>query len=490
MPKSFASSIVDAGLRDGTLTLVAGGLRREIPWPREPLTPPTLESRTALVSALREWVPTSAWRSKPRFRCSLPAQGIVVRTVQVPRAAGPELRRLLRLQVEAAFPMPPSDLAWGTVDPAGIPPSGPSAAKGPLQSFQVAAVRRSALQAISAAVTEAGWVPEFTLSTVVRDTALLAGFTGCRFDVGLRGTDVSHWENGRLVRLRSSTAGLSERASLAEFLTQAVRELPAGSRVSVGAALEASALAGLTSHLPDPGRIELRPAVSAEADAAPLATLGDAAPLLRLMLDEEDATPASGSRRRIPMAARPWLARAAALAATLLLLPYVEALIQRPRLQRQLVGLGKDLGRLAEIDRRLEFLQHIADNQPPYFDATYVVANAAPQGTRIDGFTMNRKGEVSLNGFVPQAQQVGEFRGRLLESRFFSAVVVEEQSTPQPGGRANFRISAQWKPAAEREALQLGPEPPPPPSTHGAAGTNAAASRSNSVTQPGTPARP
>jgi hypothetical protein len=490
MPTFFASSFVDAGLRDGVMTLVAGPMRREVPWPNDPLALPDAAERAALVAALKELAPTSPWRPKTLLRCSLPAHGVTVRSLRVPATSGAEFQRLLQLQVETSFPVPPEDLAWGVVEPASPGGASDTRSGGELRTVHVAAIRRGMVQPIASAVSEAGLIPTFTLSARVRHGADLVGFTGCRLDVGRRGTDMGRWEDGQLVRVRTLPAGIDNPAAAAEALAAAVKDLPAGMRISLAAELDPAGLETLAGRIPGRGRVEFRTMSPGSVDGAvPLAAwTGERLPL-RIAVDSDAGPTSAETKHRIPAEARPWLVRAAVLAGAILLFPWVEALIQRPRLQRQLTGLGKDLGRLPEIDRRLDFLQHIADSQPPYFDATYVISKSAPQGTKLDGFTMNRRGEVSLNGHVQQPPQVGEFRDRLMESRFFSSVVVEEQSMPQPGGgRANFRISAQWKPAPDREALQLGPEPPPPPTgTNAPSGTNGPAKPS--ATAPQNPSR-
>jgi hypothetical protein len=142
--------------------------------------------------------------------------------------------------------------------------------------------------------------------------------------------------------------------------------------------------------------------------------------------------------------------------------------------------LQKDYDRLGEIDRRLEFLQYIADNQPPYLDASFVIANAAPPGARIESLSLNRRGEISLSGFAQMPQQIVDFRTKLVESGFFSQVVVEEQSPVQPNQpRSLMRITAQWKGHAERQALMLGPTLPEKANTNSVASDKEAATNSS-----------
>jgi len=153
--------------------------------------------------------------------------------------------------------------------------------------------------------------------------------------------------------------------------------------------------------------------------------------------------------------AKMWATRAAVLLAVLLILPYAEALLLKPVLTRKLAALKADKGRLTIIDRELDFLQTLKQSQPPYLDAIYLMSKLAPQGSKIDSLTMNRRGEVSLRGSVRDAAQVTDFRTKLINSGFFANIAVEEQAPGQQ--KLNVRISAQWKPPEARAGLTNGP---------------------------------
>jgi hypothetical protein len=145
------------------------------------------------------------------------------------------------------------------------------------------------------------------------------------------------------------------------------------------------------------------------------------------------------------------------LFAALLLTPSVEALVFGPRLQRQLSHLKSGEPQLAVIDRELNFLRHLQENQGPFLDAVYLIANSAPMGCHIDSLSLNRRGEVSLTGYLQNLNQVGDFRMKLIDTGFFSSVVVEDQTPTPDRQRVNFRMTAQWKAASDREGLTIGP---------------------------------
>jgi Tfp pilus assembly protein PilN len=156
-------------------------------------------------------------------------------------------------------------------------------------------------------------------------------------------------------------------------------------------------------------------------------------------------------------APRKWAAAAVALALVCVAFPHLEAWLLKPRLTKKLAALEADKARLPMIDRELDFLQSLKQDQPPYLDALFILAKAAPQGSKIDSLTMNRRGEVSLRGSMRDSSQVTDFRSKLIASGFFSNVTVEEQSPTPDRQKVNLRISAVWKPVVERAQLAFGP---------------------------------
>jgi hypothetical protein len=136
----------------------------------------------------------------------------------------------------------------------------------------------------------------------------------------------------------------------------------------------------------------------------------------------------------------------------LLFLPYAEAILLKPRLSKKLATIKTYRESLPKIDRELGFLHYLETNQPPYLDALFVLANAAAPGTKFDAVSMNRRGDLTLRGMM-QTAQAAEFRSKLIDSGFFSSVVVEEQTPTPDRQRVVIRIAAQWKPPGARPSL-------------------------------------
>src|SRR5206468_2072812 len=91
-------------------------------------------------------------------------------------------------------------------------------------------------------------------------------------------------------------------------------------------------------------------------------------------------------------------------------------------------------------------------------DSLFVMANAAPPGSRIETLSMNRRGDVALRASMRDSQQVGDFRSKLIESGSFSTVVVDEQTPTPDKQKVLVRITGQWKPSTGRKSSAS--EPP------------------------------
>ena len=534
--QTFAGPTLWAELADGALQVAGPTGERTIPLRRRADGRLDSVSRQQLITSLRELAHRAPWQSRGTLWCALPARGVSLRRFSIPPTAPESLRRVLSLQVEARFPLPPEARAWGAVTPHG------DAARSidGLEEVCVAAVRSDAIAELSDTFLEAGFTPAFTLASLVRTP----GFPpqpsrAVALHVGETSSEWTAWDGPFPSLTRSVSCGeASMLTALARAwntsAAEAADRLRSGTASSDPAVLQALApFHASLQALPaatGPGTPELwtvtgsaswigvlsqllpqlRPGATLVASTiSPSASGGAAIQGLRRLASETGGQSSSASvpvRVQLPDAKAPlslhglpaipwpWVARAAALGLALLLFPYAEAVLGRPLLQRRLNALQKDRTRLAEIDRRLDFVDYLAGSQPPYIEALYVIGNAAPQGAKLDSVTMNRRGEVALVGYTPMPQQAVEFRTRLVDSKYFSSVVLEEQAPVQGGPqRVNLRITAQWKGPAEREALGLGPVLPDPAKTNApsGSGTNSAAGSAGRANAPsGTPATP
>jgi hypothetical protein len=195
---------------------------------------------------------------------------------------------------------------------------------------------------------------------------------------------------------------------------------------------------------------------SAAVDGMKKAAAGNDGPAL--LLFQTSAKPARIGNFNFSQPVPKQLAIAVAvLLAVLLALPFAEALLLKGHLAKQVAAFKSGQGNLSAIDQDYGFLRFLKQNGPPYLDALYLFAKAAPPGARIESVSMNRRGDISLRGSMQNGQLVTDFRAKLIDSGFFDRVTVEEQVPTPDRQKVNVRITAQWKPVDKRLGLAIGP---------------------------------
>ena len=428
------------GLREG------GGL--ELPLQRAPDGRLTDACRKDLIPALQSFLGHRKWRMPVRAVCGVSGHGVSLRKIPLPSAPGGDLEGVVRLQIEKEFPLPPDELAWGWLAVSG--PAGPRAAV-------VVAVRKQVIEDYAAVLAEAGAHPEFTLSAFARELLCPSpGEPHGWLEVGRNGAELAWFENGvaagvKILRPNGDLAGV------------VLKHAPPG-------VLYVSGPAAILPEFWEPlnTRLKCHRLDFPGGEGVSAATLGlkksvsENVPLPRLRVKPPPGRTAFGISR-VDLARienRRWLARAAALLALLVILPYAEAVLLKPLLAWKLAAVKSQQQQFASVvGPELHFLQSLKQGQPPYLDAMYLFSKAASPGVHFDSLSLNQHGDITLKASMPGAQQVMDFRARLIASGFFSSITVEEQ-TPVPNQpKVNVRMTAQWKPAAARAGLQIAPAP-------------------------------
>jgi hypothetical protein len=278
-------------------------------------------------------------------------------------------------------------------------------------------------------------------------------------EVGASQSELTLFQNAvpsssRLIFCGSQDAPGGAHAAL-ETLAQNLRAHPAATKVFVsgdGVSQDfAARLAKSVGQGCECERVEVAPAAGGSAALAGLALLASQPAMPALVIR---MSPASGTTANSPaLDWKKWGVRLGLLLFAALALPYGEALLLRPHLERKVVAFQQDVERLKVMDRELEFLRNLKQNQPPYLDLLYVFSKAVPPGTRFDSLSLNSHGEVALRTTFRDGEQVADFRDKLVASGFFTNVVVEEQAPTPDHQRVNVRLSAREKPTAQLQAL-------------------------------------
>jgi hypothetical protein len=432
----------------------------ELPLERLPdgrLTAPCRE-KTAL--ALKKFLQAKSWQPRAGAFCAIGARGVSLRQLSIPAGAKEEFHQRLLLQIEGEFPLPPDELAWGWQPLGETKPSNGAIAK---QDLLVAAVKKEMVADYQELLAACGTNPVFTLAALARNRLCPQPPETCAMlDIGNSQSELTCFDKGipsvsRIIFWGSdviSGAADAGPAALAQILKSSL----AGTKIFVsGDKVSDEFTARLAKTLGDGWQCERLEVAGGEGRSAAIAGLQkfaeqDSSPPLVIRIKQS-----SGASTLAKADVKKWATRAVLLAAVALLLPFAEALLLKPHLEKKVSTFKAAAARLTVIDRELDFLQYLKQIQPPYLDALYVFSKSAPSGSRFDTLSMNSHGAVSLRGSFRDGQQVADFRSKLIASGFFANVTVEEQTPTPDRQKVNVRISAQEKPAAQLQSLVIGP---------------------------------
>lgn len=443
-------------ISQSSLRVLHGAAGLELPLERLPSGKLTPACREQLISGLKAFLKRPAWQPRLRAWCALGARGVLLRRLTIPPAGKNEFQQLLRLQIESEFPLAPDELAWGYLRLDGTERSGTDGR----QELIVAAVKKEVVVEYSELLAECGVSPIFTLAALARNCLCPSPPAAYAvLEIGREQSELLTFDHGVPVALRILPWGEENLAAM-DFLTTAIKNNWSGQKLYLigNSARQKELTARLAKDFADGAACELVSFASGEGQSAAILGLKNAVEtdagrrLLVLQIKE-----AKGGMILAEPVLRKWAALAGLLLFGCLLFPYAEALLLKSHLSKKLVAARASRGTLATIDRELSFLQYLKQNQSPYLDAMYLMANAAPGGIRIDSLSMDRRGEISLRGNLRDLQQVVQFRSKLIESGFFSNVTVEEQTPTPDRQKVIVRLTAQWKPASARESLKIGP---------------------------------
>jgi Tfp pilus assembly PilM family ATPase len=458
-----------------------------------------------LTSTLRVFLKKHLWRTGLRAICAIGARGVSLRRLTLPgNPSDDELERLLPLQIEREFPLPPEELAWGY-------------ARSGKQSSDVliAAVKRDVIEQYDEILRGSGLTATFTLAAAARGSLCSpSSEIYSILDIGRGHSELISFRNGlpEAVRVfawggenvtraiarrfgtshaeaeKSKIGGAPPAASngepqpclqtvIDEEIDQLAKSLPANAvghklYLTGGGARLAQVAPRITTAIGNGATCERIDPLHAEGGSAAILALsrfGDKSAassqlVLRPGLAREQ-------KKAAPPSTLKWAAAAVLLLFACVALRYTPAWVNKPRLVRQLAQVKAYRESLPRIERELSFFEFLRTNQPAYLEPLFALANSAPSGTRIESITMSKRGDLSLRASMKDPQQVVQLRSKLIESGLFSSVVVEEQTPSSDRQKLSVRMSGQWKVTGKA------PEPPASAATNRArstpAGTNA-----------------
>ena len=191
-------------IRQSSLKALRGEAGLELPLERAPSGGLTKACREKLIVSLRGFLKKDVWQARLRAYCAIGARGVSLRRLTLPAATKEDLKRLLALQIESEFPLPPDALAWGyrQIGSPGIPIGQSADSSGAKQELLVVAVKKEVIEEYSGILAECGVMPVFTVAALVRRHAWQHPPQTCALlDVGRNYAELHHlFENGDAAR--------------------------------------------------------------------------------------------------------------------------------------------------------------------------------------------------------------------------------------------------------------------------------------------------
>lgn len=444
-----------------------------------------------LTGSLRVFLKRHSWRPRIGAICAIGARGVSMRRVAVPRASSKEdLQRLLLLQIEREFPLPPQELAWGCQRLGGslALPNRAENGQDKNQEFMVVAVKKDLLRQYATVLQDAGLTPVFTVGALARSSLCRQPpISFAMLDIGRQQSEVIRFDHGipetlrvlpwggenitralakqfGVTRAEAENTKVGPRNSAAASASDAKIDDAITGEVKAFAVLVAGAFSGQKMYLTGGGSRaknlapHLAETIGAECEriefgegeghSATVEALerGRAKGLAPMVLSLDVSKNGESATRPLHLQ---WLGLALLLGFASLTLRYGEAVIFKPRVSKRMSEMRAYGATLPRVERELSLLQYLKTNQPPYLDTIHAIAQAAAPGTRVDALSLNSRGDVAIRATMKDSQQVMDWRSKLIDSGAFAAVVVDEQTPSADRQKMQVRISARWRTVLE-----------------------------------------
>lgn len=381
------------------------------------------------------------FKSRPTYRILIPLTGFSFRNLEVPSGDMDRMRSMAALQLEKDLPISLDECGWG------IFPSLKAEAESPRTWMNVALVRKDIGRLDE--IFRPGIEADYSMAPAVIEAArCLSGESGhCR---------VLHLDTQ-----------FCEYVEIVDGLVQLAIQLPIKSADWPG--LDANTLHRHFQHA-TPGKVillgygaipfggfnEFRNSLKQHFPdweliypggesklKSPLEVVAENRGLEYLFDVESDAAGRCQVRRRYKMRQiQIWGAASLLFILLCIGVRYLEPWFDRGRTQDQLSILQKEARWMPEVDRELSFLQMLGGNHLMYESLFPILAEASVPQFKPEEISIGRQGEVHFSASVKQVESIAELRQKLLDTKFFKAVVVESQSPNEKKKMISFKVRA------------------------------------------------
>ncbi len=174
------SSAVYIEIGQTSLKALNGEAGLEMPLERLPNGVLTGACREKIISGMRHFLERKDWQPRIRGYCAVGARGVSLRKLTLPSAGKEELQRVLRMQIESEFPLPPDELAWGYRALGQTRQNGATK-----QDVLIVAVKKEVIDEYSQLLSKCGLHPVFTVAALARSSLRPPSAVTCAIlDVG------------------------------------------------------------------------------------------------------------------------------------------------------------------------------------------------------------------------------------------------------------------------------------------------------------------
>lgn len=405
----------------------------------------TESTRAAITAAIRDCV-SSAPASHPCL-CALAGSGISLRTLELPLIKNTSIHDLVRLQIEAEWPLPPEELVWGIHEWTRTNSNPPQQ---PTVRVTVAAIKKSLFAHYDELVRASGVEVTWTFHAFIAGSLQMirSSDSAWLFDVRSETTDLIRYEMGLPTSIQHHSWGSTDSEALGANLQNTIqREEESNPEANTIVIAGSEPSLGQCSQFLEQG-IPERKASLICIPSVEGATLSSEAfqaleqetrecPMIQLKVTAPATIKPKFDRRSLLR----WAALILLMVVSILLARRIEPSLRGTALQERLQNFNSEKEALPEIDRELTFLSYLHENTIPVTDViSLLAANAVPQ-FEIQSLEISRDRRIQLRGTLPQRAQPEDLRAKLFKTGWFEQVVLDEQTPDERKRKLTIRMS-------------------------------------------------
>ena len=123
-----------------------------------------------------------------------------------------------------------------------------------------------------------------------------------------------------------------------------------------------------------------------------------------------------------------WSGICISLIIIVLSLRYIEPYYKSGQIDLELNALQEQVKWIPEVDKEVSFLQMVDNNLITFEGVIPIISSAVDPQFQLSEIILNRRGDLNITATVKSADQISSIRKKLMETKFFTSIVVESQN--------------------------------------------------------------